>query len=80
MSAISKDLLGTTAEYRIERVAMQQMAVMAGQQRATWSNVVTGQLPKVKLFDMIHNDAFIGAHDKTLYSFYHFRLAPSTQK
>jgi hypothetical protein len=74
-SAVSKQLLTTTAKYHIERVQMKQLTLIKGQQQAVWANLVIGQLPKVMFFGIVPSEGFGGVYNKTPFNFHHFHIS-----
>ena len=74
LNSLSKNLLSSAAIYHFETVQMRQMTVNYNQQFAEWSNLVTGQLPKMMLLTMTTSKALNGSHDTNPFFFDNFDL------
>ncbi|XP_066486078.1 uncharacterized protein F54H12.2-like [Tiliqua scincoides] len=68
-------LLTATAKYPADRVSMKVFSLPAGSRFIKQENLFLGQLPKLVVIGLVHNDAFSRTFSKNLFNFKHYDIS-----
>nr|CAD7424510.1 unnamed protein product [Timema monikensis] len=72
--AIEKTLLRKPAQYHLNRVDVKSVTVPKGSKSVSLNNVIQGVIPKIVLFTMVSNDAFVGSLNTNPFQLIHRNL------